>query len=85
MSRSRSTEAPRQSKERLAGGEAGAAVGVEPEVVVEAEAWVLMGGEWVGEASGLMESPEEEPMMGTGRPWAMLVAGCSSGRPGGSM
>ena len=85
MSRSRSTEAPRQSRERLAGGEAGAPAGVEPEVVVVAGAWVLMGGEWVGEASGLMEGPEEEPMRGTGRPCAMLVTGCSSGRLGGSM
>lgn len=45
FSRSRSTEAPRQSRERLAGGEEGAVAGAELEVVVLAVAWVLMGGE----------------------------------------
>lgn len=62
------------------GGEAEGPVGV---VVVGV--WVLMGGEWVGEASGLTEAAVEVAIMGRWMLWATLVAGCRSGRPGGSM
>lgn len=50
--------------------------------------WVLMGGEWAGDASGLMEEVGMELPIMEGRcrpPWPVLVTGWKRGRPGGSM